>query len=530
MAVDASEPYSDGWWLNRLAVALWNRRVGRYGPITWTSTMFNRMKARPPLDLLDAHFRGDAPLPVVAAGWADHFREIIRLGQLNVAELVVVAKANRMSLQDFRTAAADDQVGDQVAREIMRYNAMATLSRDVHEDMLCFGDGYAIVAPPKAGQKYGRVSAESPMQVITACDPATEETLAGLKMFRDEWDSTDFAYLYMPGRVEVFRNSGASVMTQAGYQATNGWEHDDQLSGSSFPGEVAVVRFRNRQGVGEFERHLGTLDRINDQVLNMLVIGKVQAFRQRALVNAPAEDDEGNDIDYSDSFVAAPGSLWQLPEGAEFWESNPTDLSPIRMAIKDDLEHIAAITSTPLNTITPDAAGGSAEGATLMREEHVYAVEDRRARAAQGWAKVMSLCFLGIHDTERADVTQIEPLWGPVERYTLIDRSTSAASLKGILPAEAIFTDILGYPPAEVPELQKMRAADTIFLSAVLPIPTFDQAAVAGDEAAGVSTSALPGAPAPGTPTAPVGQAIAPQVPVVRHLVPGPNPNDPRQR
>ena len=513
MATDANEPYSDLWWLDKLATALWNRRLGRYGDVVWSPALYDRKGVRPSLELLDNHFRGDPPLPLVAAGWADHFKEIVRLGQLNVAELVVVAKANRMSLQDFRTAAADDQIGDKVARDIMRFNGMKTLARDVHEDMLSLGDGYAIVAPKKEGDRFCRVSAESPLQVITASDAASGETLAGLKLFRDEWDSTDFAYLYLKGRVEVFRSGGPSMVTETGYQATDGWEHDDKLSGKSFKDRVAVVRFRNRQGVGEFERHLGTLDRINDQVLNMLVIGKVQAFRQRALLDAPDEDEDGNEIDYTDSFIAAPGSLWKLPAGASFWESQPTDLGPIRMAVKDDLEHIAAITSTPLNTITPDAAGGSAEGATLMREEHVYAVEDRRDRAEMGWAEVMSLCFLGMDDTERSDVTQIESIWGPIERHSLADKSAAASQLKGILPAQAIFTDILGYAPADVPELQKMRAADTIFLSAVLPLQTFDQKAVS-DQAAAASAP-----------------AAADQIaPVVRHLVAGPNPNDPRIR
>lgn len=528
MAVDASEPYSDPWWLNTLAKQLQDRRLGRCLGRAWSSTSLRTQRWRPALELLDDHFRGDPPLPVAAAGWQDHFREVIRLGRLNVAELVVVAKANRMQLRDFKTAAVDDTLGDEKARDIMRANSMKVVARDVHEHMLSLGDGYAIVTPKADGEKWCRVTAEDPMQVITACDPASGKTLAGLKMFRDEWDASDLAYLYLPGRVVVYRNSGSTAMTTRGYRATNGWEKDDELSGSSFEDRVAVVRFRNRQGVGEFERHLGTLDRINDQVLNMLVIGKVQAFRQRALLDAPDVDEEGEDIDYSDAFIAAPGSLWKLPSGATFWESQPTDLGPIRMAIKDDLEHVAAVTSTPLHTITPDAAGGSAEGANLMREEHVYAVEDRRDRASEGWAQVMELCFLGMDDKERADVTQIEPIWGPVERYTLVDKASSAAQLKGILPAEAIFTDVLQYPPAEVPNLQKMRAADTIFLSAVLPTPAFPGAP------APAGASAVPGPGGGGTQPVlgPDGKPVRNVIvqPIHKHLVAGPNPDDPRIR
>jgi hypothetical protein len=479
MAVDATyqnglgapPPYSDEWWRDRLAKELCDRRLGRWWGKPWSplSPYIRRNRCRPPLELLDEHFRGDPPLPLVAQGWRDAFKEIVRLSQLNVAELCVVAKANRMQLRDFRTAAADDTLGDQVARDVMRFNAMQIVARDVHEYMLELGDGYAIVQPKRSGEKWCRVTAEDPFDTITAEDPATGETLAGLKLFRDEWDASDLAYLYMPGYVRVWRNSASTSMTTRGYRATNGWELDEQKSGNSLP-RVAVVRFRNRQGVGEFERHLQSLDRINHYAMNILVIATVQAFRQRALQGAPDYDDDGTKIDYSNAFIAAPGSLWKLPEGATFWESQSTDVTPLRMQLKDEIEHFAAGTSTPLQTLAPDAANQSAEGASLLREEHVYAVEDRRTRASKGWSEVMSLCFLGMGDAERADVTQIEPMWGPAERFSLTDRAQAAFQLKGILPYEAIFTDVLQYPPADVPELQKMRAADVIFENPIVRV------------------------------------------------------------
>jgi hypothetical protein len=182
-----------------------------------------------------------------------------------------------------------------------------------------------------------------------------------------------------------------------------------------------MVRFRNRGGRGEYERHLDTLDRINDQIMSKVVIAKVQAFRQMAIENLPdtvtqidaaTGEPEEVEIDYSDAFEATPGSMWRLPEGAKIWESTPTDLGPLRLSIKDDLENLAAVTQTALPAITPDAASGSAEGASLMREEHVGAVEACMDYAEVGWAEVMSTAFAFMGDEERADITQIEPIWG----------------------------------------------------------------------------------------------------------------------
>jgi hypothetical protein len=53
------------------------------------------------------------------------------------------------------------------------------------------------------------------------------------------------------------------------------------------------------------------------------------------------------------------------------------DLGPVRQAIRDDVQDLAAVTRTPLFYLTPDAANGSAEGASLAREGLVFKTEDR---------------------------------------------------------------------------------------------------------------------------------------------------------
>lgn len=465
--IDTEAPYSAGWWLRTLAKQLQDRRIGSL----WTRQGLQAVRQRPGLDLLDDYKRGDPPLGNVADGWRAHFQEIARMGRLNVADLVVSAKANRMQLRDFRTAAATDELGDVQARAYMRATGLPLVARDVHETMLTLGDSYAIVTPPDKDRSYPLVTAEDPRQVITAHDDATGKVLAALKLFRDEWDSTDFAYLYLPGKVLVATKGGVSAITDASFRMSRSWEWDDTKTQTVPGGLLPVVRFRNRGGVGEFEPHLDTLDRINDKILDISTIAKVQAFRQRAVKNLPETtttvDEAGNpvevDIDYTDAFVAAPGAMWQVPGDVDFWESQPTDLGPIRMAVKDDLEHLAAVTSTPLHTVTPDAASGSAEGASLMREAHVYAVEDRRDRVIPSWAELMSLVFTFAGDTGRADRSQIDALFGPMERYSLSEKMSAATQAKAAgLPQDAIYTDVMQYAPAEVPNLRAMQAADLL--------------------------------------------------------------------
>ncbi|MDN4174724.1 hypothetical protein QWY28_17315 [Nocardioides sp. SOB77] len=484
MPIDTETPRSPGWWFNILAGQLHDRRVGREGRRRWSRTGVDSSRVRPGLLLLDDYRRGDPPLHQdVHGGWAEPFRRYVRMGRLNVADLLVAAPSNRMGIRDFRTAAADDELGDQDARTLMRANDLRLKARDVHEYMLGLGAGYTIVTPPDSTRDYSLITAESPLQCITAHDAATGETLAGLKVFRDDWDAADFAYLFLPGELWVARLDGPTSIKRRGpFVFSEKWAWDEDRFDDVPDNQVAMIRFQNRDGVGEFEHHLDTLDRINDKLFNEWWISKIQAFRQRAIMipdedtddepgaTGDADGDEPNplyDDDASDLagiFTSAPDAMWRLPKDAKIWESTPVDTRPLIDSVKKDLEHLAAVTMNPLHTITPDAASGSAEGASLMREEHVYKIEDRRDRADGGWARTVAMAFRFQGDTARANVSQIETLWGPIERYSLQEKAGAASQLAQTLPSEAIWTDVLQYPPAEVVDrLRALRNRDLLY-------------------------------------------------------------------
>lgn len=474
-------PRSPAWWFKVLASEMQDRRHGRSGSKKWSRTMGKPSRVRPPLDMLHDHLQGDPPLLGCADGWRDGFREVARLGRLNVAALIVEAKANRMALRGFRTSAADDELGDQLAREVMRANNLKVKARETHTGTLSLADAYVMITPPSRNRRIPVITAEDARECITAEDPATGETIAALKLYRDDWDSEDVGHLFIRtdnGLVLHYRatKQGATSLTSNRFVLSRNWTWDPDVNGERVPDDrMPIIRFPNRDGVGEYERHLDTLDRINDQILNKLVIAKIQAFRQRAVKGLPSTRRavvDGAvtdvDIDYSDAFIAGPGELWQVPSDVDFWESQPVDMRPLLESIKDDLEHLAAVTSTPLHIITPDAASGSAEGAGLMREEHVYAVEACRDNVDRAWAEVMATCFAFMGDHERSNAEDIDPIWGPVERYSLAERADASSKAKG-LPVEAIQRDIWQYDPAEIPDLRIMAGRDLLTAPATSP-------------------------------------------------------------
>lgn len=482
MAIDTTEPYSPGWWLQTLADQLHERRHGYRGRHRFSRRGIRSSRVRPGLDLLSDYLAGDPPLREdIHSEWSAPFRQFLRMGRMNIAPKLVSSTTNRMGIRDFRTAAAEDELGDVEARNLMRRNHLRLKAREVHDFMLGLGDGYTIIQPPDETRDWSAITAESPLECITAHDPVTGRTLAGLKMFRDDVVEADFGYLFLPGELFVARCDvpSSTLFTGRRFALSTRWNWDFDRFDDVPGGKVAMVRFRNKDGLSEVEGHLDTLDRINDKLFNEWWIGKIQAFRQRALVMA-ADDDaeydededpaEWSDEDWTDMFTSAPDAMWRLPKGAAIWESKETNTQQLTESIKAELQWLAFTASKPLHLITPDAANGSAEGATTQKEEHSFEIFDRRDRAEPGWAETLAMAFEFQGMEERADVSKIEPIWGPAELHSLDEQASAASQLKGILPTEAIYTDILDYSPADVQErLRSLRARELLFQP---PTPT----------------------------------------------------------
>ncbi len=440
LRVDASEPQSPGWWLENLGKQLY--------------ADLDR------LETLDAYYRGDPPLPNSASSARAAYAMFQRLARVNFAEAIVEAPRQRMIPLGFRTGADGDENGDRAARALWQANDLDVESVEVHQMGLSMSRSYAIVGRQDSDVL---ITAEDPRQVITSHDPATRRVRAAVKIFRDEAMGTDYAYVYLPGRVLVAAKqaprTGASVLG-SGFRAS-AWTWAGE--GPQVPaGVVPVVRFRNARGLGEFESHIDDLDRINTMLLQRVVIAIMQAFRQRAVKGElPAADANGNPIDYNAVFAAGPDALWTLPDGVEMWESAIADLSGILASVKADLQMLASTTFTPMHMFLPEAITGSAEGASLSREGLVFKTEGHIARMSIGWRQVMSLAFTFAGDAARAALPALEPIWAPPERRSLAERADAAVKAKASgVPWRTVMTEIWGFNPEQVDRMESERAAD----------------------------------------------------------------------
>jgi hypothetical protein len=227
-----------------------------------------------------------------------------------------------------------------------------------------------------------------------------------------------------------------------------------------------IHRFQNRQGKGEFEKHLPTLERINHTILQRMIIIAFQAFRQRGIKGVPNTDKDGKEVDYRDIFRSDPGAVWILPEIAEFWESGQADIGPVLTAVKDDIIHLAVSSSTPLFSVVPDAANGSAEGAALQREGLIFKTEACISLADNAFCRTIGSVFEVVGDTERADVHSIEGLWASPRRSSLQERATAGvqATVAGV-PWRTRMELFIELTPAQIAAAETQRLEDAFMAS-----------------------------------------------------------------
>jgi hypothetical protein len=441
--------------------------------------MLGNQKRQNRLTRLRSYRLGDPPAPSGAEAAREAYDAFVRKARLNLAELVVSALADRIQPVGIQTGQDDDETGDEEAGAMWRRAGMDVESADVHDMVLTYGEAYVIVGPKDGMTGAPIVTAEDPRYIVGDPDPARPRFLrAALKVIYDDTTDEDRAYLYLPGQIMVARNAKtqrAASSLQAGTSRAptlhldpNTWEWDAERSGPVPSGQMPVVRFVNKDQMGEFEAHIDTLDRINHAILQQMVIATMQAFRVRAVKNLPAKDPEtGKAVDYADLLSLDPGSVWQLPAEVDLWESETTDLRPLLEAIKDDLERLAASTKTPMHMLAAGGVNQSAEGAQLQREHLVFKAEDRIARLRVSWNQVASLMLRVMGETERADLAGIWTIFAPAARLSLTERSDAASKAAADLSLKTRLIKIWQMTPAEA-ERNLSEKEDELVLQAQL--------------------------------------------------------------
>ena len=436
------KPDSDDWWVHRLSKKLMEDRER-------VQHLFEVYDGKPLIDLGSTEAN-------------EGFSKFLKMANLNLSALIVNTMTPRMQPVAFKTSSDQDQDGDEEAFKIMRRCDLDVVFADILLWTSITGRGYGMVTK---FEKKAWITAEHPSQVISEKHPITGHDIAAVKLYHDDVRQKDIAVLHRKGYYREY--SIDAPLTKIPDKHTASFEVDP---GSWAKGErintgisgCAVVSLG--RGVGEFEPFLETLRRIVHTILQRLVIVTLQAFKQRAIKGVPTHDPKtGEKIDYRQIFTTDPGAMWILPAVAEIWESGVVDLTPILSSIKDDVKDLAVESSTPLYTISSDAAQGSAEGAALQRETQVFKVEDRIRRYTGALSRMMAYAFEMDGDTERASLEGLETVWKDPNRSSLTERAASATqAAQAGAPWSYVMTHFIRMTPKELAEARRERTKEQL--------------------------------------------------------------------
>lgn len=459
MSINVETRLSPGWWMDRLFRRLSDQK------------RHDRLKE------LHDRYHGDPPLPEGNDVARELFTAFQRKARTNYAELAVSAVSERMKPVGFRTAVDGDETGDTDAINIWLRARMNIVAADVHDLMLNLGEAFLIVGFMDDDRGVPVVTAEDPRWMVGEPDPVDPYRLrAALKFLRDDIEGEDRAYLYLPGEVWVAkRDAKMEMYSPVGrpmgpmYWSPENWSWDADRSGRLGHSQLPVIRFLNKDGQGEYEKHVDILDRINYQTLNRLCTAALQAFRQRAIESASGDDggidtvdENGNEINYDEVFTSDPGAMWILPPGAKIWESSSADMRQILEMNESDIIQFAATTKTPMYYLNPGGANQSADGAAMQRETLVFKVEDRIERCKPLWSEAMALIFHVVGDHERADLSKIETLWADPQRLSLAEKADAANKLQSLIPWRSLMRHVLGFDPQTIERMQSEREEEQL--------------------------------------------------------------------
>lgn len=461
MLSDAKTPGTDDWYLTQLAEELG--------------------AGFPRLAMLDSYRDGTFAVPMEAdPAVREAYKKFAKKARLTFADTIVAQTVGRLNLRGFRTAAEQDVNGDREATRLMRANQLEVQFRDMFDQKSTHGYSHAIVAIDEFGEPFAAVRDAWSCQVrMNSIRPWLVD--AAVVASWDPINQQDVLTLLRPGylRVAVKPTEQSTIPTDGTiWSPGTDWTWAGGPIQLGFTERCPVVRFSNPRGLGEYENHIDSIDRVTEDILQRLTITAMQAFRQRAVTpgdNQPLpefypenhETNPGERINYDEIYKGGPAALWFLPAGAKIWESAPTDINGLILAEGKDLEHVAAVTGTPLYTLSPDA-NQSAEGAKLARDTIRTKVRDRQRRDSAAAAELMGLLFEANRDGVRADRLEIEAMWGPMEYTTKADVAEQARAAKQAGKSQRFIDEHIFELSPEQMELEAANLRDEQFQASLM--------------------------------------------------------------
>lgn len=473
--LDMGDVESPLWWVNRLSMRL--------------------LRRRPRYEKMARYYRGEHILPEADKRTRDAFLSFQRKARANYMKMVVDSVHERLWVTGFRTGSDGSSDTDEDAWKVWQANHLDADQGLVHIAALKYPDAYVLVGPPPAPNegdepddgrtgKYPVITVEDPRQMIGEADPLDRRRMrAALKTWVDDDENMRYGILYLPETIYYFKSDYPSDVDTI--NRDEGVGRAPYISGigqwqqwkSPVPNPlnaVPVVRFvaqpmEDGEGIGEFEDLIDVQDRINDTVLNRMIVQKAQAYAQRWVKGLNTKDENGNDIDLP--FVPGVDMLWAVEdEDVEFGQFPQSTINPFLDAVRSDLQELVIRASLPPTYVMGDLVNVSADSVAAIEERLVAKCFSRATQIGESWEQVMRLAFTYMGQMDRIG-PDAEVQWRDFRRNTPSTLSSAAQAMNTVGVPFRWIMESLGYSPTDIDRMEAAKLQQQMTSALLTPPP-----------------------------------------------------------
>lgn len=488
-------PGSPDWWLQRLGRALTD--------------------AQPRYDFLWRWYTGDPPPPRGYKRFQPLMKYLQKIARSNYLSLVVDSPIERMSIEGFRLRGAtetDEWLGDaweaseldlgalQAHREAAIFGcAYVMVSPGDEEDEQQNPSTGAMerkpTPTPKPKSAPGEVKIPSvanpnpqpdpepapttnkPFPIVTIEDPYTTfvemdparpgKPLAAIRRWVDEVEQVAITEIYYQDQMYVYEAPARTILELSRdlVNGTNQHRVNDPStwklteSGPAPLGEVPVTRLiwrptRGDLSIGEMESgNLFTIaNRINETILDRLIIQKASAYKQRYATGVkPKSGKNGKEPPFD------PGAdiLWVTENSdAKFGEFTESDIRQVLDAVRNDVQDLAAISKTPPHYLIGEIVNASGDALKAAETGLVSKTWDRMHTVEVGWKRVARLMLKA---AELPSDGRIEVDWADPESRSKAELADAALKESTIGVPFSLLLEKLGYTPEQIKQAIQER-------------------------------------------------------------------------
>lgn len=436
-------------------------------------------KRAPIVAKLGKYLDGCAPVPkaVESARLTKAYNLLMPMANAPWASVTVDSKADRLEVGGIRTG--DQSMDREIWRGVWQHNEMDAESKLGIQSVLTNGRTFATIWPDADGMP--EIVFDRADQVVIEYQGGRHRARhrsAALRRWEDD-DDTQNITLYREDGVYGFRKAKERT-TGTGRVSANGtfWEQRDLIDASGKPAwplpnpfkivpsvEVLthrrIVPGRFPYAHGQFEHHLGLLDRISLLTFLGLVVAVWMGFPLRGVIGEKIlRDDDDNPLP---PFNSKPDEVVQFENpNAKLVEYKAADRS--NLSIFDELAQLAYGTKTPAHYF-PMGTGFSNISADMIRalEGGMHAEVDGIHKPFIG-SGCEEICRVGgrMLPTPIDVPPEAEINWLDKQSRSLAEMADAAAKLKEILPQVFIAETVLGYTQEQISRLRVEAAGSAL--------------------------------------------------------------------